>query len=357
MTPSERLWASTTGHPYPAPGDPHAVSALASTFLDYRDRAQTTYSLLDGIGRSNGSWEGDAAREFHSSLTRTLPNLSKAIDSFTGAGDAARVFASGLTGLQAQADALRPRLESAEASVQALQWSRLSPDPAERARYDQAWYARQPLLQQLAELTAQYDEIVRVCAAALRDASDAGIRNSWKTWAAGHRDELEKISEVSGAIADVAGSLQFLATITGQPELVAIFGAVQVTFTAVKFVADIGLASAEYTTSGCVSAGTAVDLAEDGTSMAFFAFPRMNPSGKLADYVARGPLTEQRTIANIAFEARDMDGYEAAAANVARVELGKQVFEQGVDGGEGLAWQGAGAVAGWIDGRRMRVRR
>lgn len=351
-TLNERLWVSTTGYPYPAPGDPHAVSTVASTFLDYRDQAHTTYSLLDGIGRSNGSWEGDAAREFHSSLARTLPNLSKAMESFGGAGDAARVFAAALTGLQAQADALRPRLQAAESDVQTLLWSRLSPDPAQRAHYNRAWYARQPLLQEMDHLAAQYDDIVRACATRLHDASDAGIRNSWKTWAAGNRETLEKIADLSGTIAEISGDLAVLSLVLGQPELAAVFKATSATFTVVKAVADAGLAWAEYTTSGRLSGATVVELGEDATSVAFLKFP--SPSKKVAGAVARGPLAEQRGIAKAASAARDLDSYQEATANIQRIEVGEEVVKHGLNEVEGFAWRGAKAVAGTNEDRRVR---
>jgi hypothetical protein len=173
----------------PAPGLDGQVTALSATVDRVAQQVAQVRATLAEIGRDDGFWQGEAARNFAHTLGELPPYLTKAEDSNNRAARALRGWADQLRGFQIQAREYERQAEEARSRVQQAhahldQYSGRtggSPDQDARLRQDiqsatrgvsDAEAALREIIRQAQQLATRHGEAVHAAARAVRDAAE-----------------------------------------------------------------------------------------------------------------------------------------------------------------------------------------
>lgn len=218
------------------PGDPGAVEAMASRLRRSAAEVASIQQRIASVGLS-GSWSGQAAAAFKSSLHELPGELSKLHSSFDGAAGAIGAYAAALSDAQGRANWYARQIEQAESDLSAAQERHASAqsaldsarrshlaatDPASKASAQRAVdYASGAAARAGAEVdeldgkiaslrTAahanheQYEAAASACCSGLDAASHLGIRNSLSSWWNRHITHGfpgEAVAAVAGGVA------------------------------------------------------------------------------------------------------------------------------------------------------------
>lgn len=167
------------------------MTALAAAVTQVAREVSAVQRTLEGIGRSDGSWRGEAASEFAGTLGELPPYLAKATaanEKTTGALDR---WAQDLTAFQVRAADYERQAEAAKARLDAArqtlgQYASVSPgaDPVAAERLRQQVVAAQravtaadsalgEIVAQARQLAGLHEAALRATAARIREAADA----------------------------------------------------------------------------------------------------------------------------------------------------------------------------------------
>lgn len=172
----------------PAPGLDDQVTALASTVDKVARQVGDVRGLLDQIGKDNGFWQGEAARNFAQTLGELPPYLDKAQRSNANAARALSGWAGQLRDFRArareyerQAAEARARLGQAQGRLNGYagrhganpqQDAQLQQDAQAAARaVSDADAALREIIRQAQQLAGQHGEALRTAAQAIRAAA------------------------------------------------------------------------------------------------------------------------------------------------------------------------------------------
>jgi hypothetical protein len=175
----------------PAPGLDDQVTALATAVSGAAREVAEVRRTLESIGKTDGTWRGEAATAFAGQLGELPPYLDKATDANTRATGALGRWAQDLAGFQSraadyerQAEAAKSTVDAAAATLRHYQGTTPGSDPAaaDRLRQQTADAQRavssaearlREIIEQARQLAGRHEAALKATAATIRDAADA----------------------------------------------------------------------------------------------------------------------------------------------------------------------------------------
>jgi hypothetical protein len=205
----------------PAPGLDDQVTSLASTVDKVAKQVSDVRGLLGQIGKDNGFWQGEAARNFATTLGELPPYLEKAERSNQSAAQALSGWAERLKSFQAQAREYerqaaeaKAKLGQAQSTLDGYRRSTAStPEQDQKLKSDTATATRavgdadsalREIIRQAHQLAGQHGDAMSAAARAIRAAAKEAPPEPgfWDKVGKAFSDGMKALEELPGKVWD-----------------------------------------------------------------------------------------------------------------------------------------------------------